>query len=314
MRLLISSLLLATASISTAYAATTSITHPSIIEMQTNVGTITVQLDWDKAPISSQNFLTYVNSSFYKDTFFHRIYSVYDPVDKTKLLIRVVQGGGFDANTMQLKTPLAAIVNEANNGLHNSIGTISMARTNEPNSATSQFFFNTTDNSSSFDFNASTGNAGYAVFGTVIGGMDVVSKIGNYNTIKTAYSEGVPFSEVNDCGFNFCLKKVVVEATYASSVSDSINSWTRVTLNGNGKVTTTPSSFTCSSLSKSCTLKKPFGTAVSLVAKPSEGYEFTGWSGDCSGTVSPLILDTKTKNNNCTAIFTKKAVIKKVSL
>ncbi|MDD5755414.1 MAG: peptidylprolyl isomerase, partial [Methylococcales bacterium] len=278
---------------------------------QTNVGTITIHLNWDKAPISSQNFLNYINSGFYKDTFFHRIYTVADPKDSTKTLIKVVQGGGFDAKTMQLKTPSASIVNEASNGLHNSIGTISMARTAEPNSATSQFFFNVTDNSSSFDAvaaDASTGiaaNVGYAVFGTVTGGMDIVNKIGNYNTIKTAYSEGVPFIDVTDCGFNFCLKKVIIDAVYASNVVDTINSVTRVSVKGNGKVTSMPSSFSCTSGSKSCTLKKPFGTDVSLWAKPFTGYEFKGWSGDCQGTTMPLALNTKTSNNNCTATFTK---------
>lgn len=300
MRKIFTSLLLASASIASVSAATTS--QPSIVEMQTSVGTITIQLNWDKAPISSQNFLNYVNSDFYKDTFFHRIYSVYDPKDNTKLLIRVAQGGGFDAKTMQLKTPLAAIVNEASNGLHNSIGTIAMARTTEPNSATSQFFFNITDNSTNFD--ASASNPGYAVFGEVLSGMDIVNKIGNFGTIKTAYSEGVPFSEVVECGFNFCLKKVVVEAVYTTNVIDELNSSTRIRVNGNGKVTSLPSGLSCSLASKKCTLTKSSGTAVQLIAKPVTGYEFKGWSGDCSGAITPLVLNT-TKNNNCTATFAK---------
>lgn len=303
MRTLISSLLLASASITSAYALVP--IQSSIVEMQTNVGTVTIQLNWDKAPISSQNFLDYVNSGFFKNTFFHRIYSVFDQTDKTKLLTRVVQGGGFDAPTMKQKTTKSAIVNESNNGLHNSIGTIAMARATDPNSATSQFFFNVTDNSSSFDFITSA-NPGYAVFGSVVGGLDVVNKIGNYGTIKTSYSEGVPYSELNDCGFNFCMKKVIIEAVYTGNVVDSINSTTRVSVNGSGKVTTSiPKSFTCTSTSKSCTLVKPFSTAISLIAKPSKGYEFKGWSGDCTGTTTPLILDTSTKNNNCTATFTK---------
>lgn len=308
MRTLVSSLLLASASITSAYAATpltSTIAQPSIVEMQTSVGTITIQLNWDKAPISSKNFLDYVNSNFFKNTFFHRIYSVFDETDKTKLLTRVVQGGGFDAPTMKQKTTKPAIVNESNNGLHNSIGTIAMARATDPNSATSQFFFNVTDNSSSFDFNNSA-NPGYAVFGSVISGLDIVNKIGNYGTIKTAYSEGVPYSELNDCGFNFCMKKVIIEAVYPSNVIDTINSITRVSVNGNGKVTTSiPKSFTCSATSKTCVLSKPFGTAVSLIAKPAKGYELKGWSGDCLGVTATLQLDTTTKNNNCTANFTK---------
>lgn len=341
MRTLISSLLLASVSITSAYAAvkppvTTTIAQPPIVEMQTSVGTVTIQLNWDKAPISSKNFLDYVNSGFYNDTFFHRIYSVYDQTDKTKLLTRVVQGGGFDASTIKQKTTQPAIVNEASNGLHNSVGTIAMARTSEPNSATSQFFFNVTNNSSSFDAIAadtttgSVGSSGYAVFGEVLSGMDIVTKIGNYGTIKTAYSEGVPFSSVTDCGFNFCLKKVIIEAVYTSNVVDTINSVTRVKVNGSGTITTSPAnswtllivksrgevttiSPNCTSKNKSCTLTQPFDAPVSLIAIPSKGYTFTEWSGDCAGTTTPLVLVTTTKNdtnttpqnNNCTATFTK---------
>ena len=303
-------LLLAAVSIGTAQAAnttpvaTTTTIQPAVVEMQTSVGTVTIQLDWDKAPISSKNFLDYINTDFYKNTFFHRIYSVTDPKDSTKTVIKVLQGGGFDAPTMKLKTTNAPIINEATNGLHNAVGTIAMARTNDPNSATSQFFFNLTDNSSYFD--ATSSNPGYAVFGTIISGMDIVNKIGNYTTIKTAYSEGVPFSEVADCGFNFCLKKVIIEKIYTSNNIDSINSWTRVNVNGvGGRVTSSPSGISCISTSKTCNLKKSFGTAVSLTAKANPGYEFKGWSGDCSGTATPLVLDTKTKNNNCTATFSK---------
>lgn len=305
MRKFFTSLLLVSGITSVSAATTTTSSLPSIVEMQTSIGTVTVQLNHDKAPISSKNFLDYVNSGFYKNTFFHRIYSVYDPSDKSKLLIRVAQGGGFDAKTTQLKKPLASIVNEANNGLHNAVGTIAMARTNDPNSATSQFFFNITDNSSSFD--ASTSSAGYAVFGNVIGGMDIVNTIGNFNTIKTGYSEGVPFSnDVEDCGFHFCLKKIIVEAVYASNAIDTINSATRITVNGSGKVTSEPKGISCVANGKTCTLKKPFGTAVTLTAKPSAGYELKGWSGDCSGATTPLGIDTKTSNHNCTATFVKK--------
>jgi uncharacterized repeat protein (TIGR02543 family) len=287
-----------------AATAKASTTQPAIVEMQTSVGTVTIQLDWDKAPISSKNFLDYITADFYKNTFFHRIYTVADPNDNTKTIIKVVQGGGFDAPTMKLKTTNAPIINEAKNGLRNTVGTIAMARTNDPNSATSQFFFNVSNNSSYFD--ATSSNPGYAVFGTVISGIDIVNKIGNYTTIKTAYSEGVPFSEVSDCGFNFCLKKVIIQAIYTSNSADSINSWTRVSVNGvGGRVTSSPSGISCISTSKSCNLKKPFGSAVSLTAKSNPGYEFKGWSGDCSGATTPLVLDTKTKNNNCTATFSK---------
>lgn len=296
MRTVLTSLLLAS-SVTCAYAATT--TQPSIAEIQTSVGTITVQLNHDKAPISAKNFLDYATSGFYKDTFIHR--SVKD---------FVVQGGGMDAKTMQFKETKAPIVSEANNGLSNLKGTVAMARTSDPNSATSQFYFNLKDNlvldkDAPLD-DKGTKSAGYTVFGNVIAGLDIVEKIGGYTTIQTSYSEGVPFSEVDDCGFNFCLKKVIIENVYISDVVDNVNSITRVTVNGTGgRIVSQPTSISCISTSKSCILKKPFGTAVTLNVKPSKGYEFKGWSGDCSGNNVALTLDTKSKNNNCTATFGK---------
>lgn len=299
MRKIFTSLLLASSIASVSAATTTTGSLPSIVEMQTSVGTITIQLNHNKAPISSKNFLDYVNSGFYKNTFIHRAVKDF-----------VIQGGGFDAKTMQLKTTLAPIVNEANNGLSNSKGTIAMARTADSNSATSQFYFNLQDNAglnkdAVLDDKGTKGD-GYAVFGEVIGGMDIVSKIGNYTTIKTNYSEGVPFSDVFDCGFNFCLKKIIVEAVYTSQAIDTINAMTRVSVEGKGKVTSQPKAINCvTSGTAACKTKKPFGTVISLIATPSTGYEFKGWTGDCSGSNATLLLDTKTHNNNCTATFAK---------
>jgi peptidyl-prolyl cis-trans isomerase A (cyclophilin A) len=298
MKTLISTLLVVASSMTMAYAA-----QPSIVEMQTSVGTITIQLNQEKAPITSTNFLNYVNSGFYKDTFFHRVVKGTTAAPN----ISIIQGGGFDANTLASKTTKPAIVNESNNGLKNVIGTISMARTADKNSATSQFFFNFADNSTFLDFGSTNNPDGYAVFGTVIGGMDIVTKIGNFSTIGAAYSTSVPYNAVYDCGFNFCASKIIIENVYTSPVVDSVNSITRVSVKGSGKVTTSiPKSFSCTSKSKSCTLLKPFGTAISLIAKPSTGNDFKGWSGDCSGIVTPLVIDTKAKNNNCTATFVKK--------
>ncbi|MGB4498034.1 MAG: peptidylprolyl isomerase [Methylococcaceae bacterium] len=298
MKTLISTLLVVSSSMTMAYAA-----QPSIVEMQTSVGTITIQLNQEKAPITSTNFLNYVNSGFYKDTFFHRVVKGTTAAPN----ISIIQGGGIDSKTIMFKKTQPAIVNESNNGLKNVAGTISMARTADANSATSQFFFNFADNSASLDFGSTQNPLGYAVFGSVIGGADVMNKIGNYTALKMSYSEGVPVSELFDCGFNLCLKKIIIENIYTSDVVDTINSITRVSVNGSGKVTTSiPKSFSCTSKSKSCTLLKPFGTAISLIAKPSTGYDFKGWSGDCSGIVTTLQLDTATKNNNCTATFVKK--------
>ena len=326
MRFLFTSLLIAT-SMSTAYAIdtpmpllTTSNTstsatslNPSIIEMQTNVGTVTMELNWDKAPISSQNFLNYTNKGFYKNTVFHRT---------LKQGISIVQGGGLDAQTIKFKTTSSPIKNESSNGLSNTKGTVAMARTSEPDSATSQFFFNFADNLGLNKSSDLPAGAGYAVFANVIGGMDVVTQIGGLSTLKTSYStDGTPYlSSVVDCGFNFCLKKVIIENMYTSKVVDNINSITRVTVNGTGgKVTSTPAGINCTSTSKAgsktCVLTKPFGTDVSLISTPSKGYEFRGWSGDCQSFTTPLPLTTKItdttansavpKNNNCTATFAK---------
>jgi uncharacterized repeat protein (TIGR02543 family) len=309
MRKIFTSLLLAS-SIGTAYSETavpisvTAITttsassSPSIAEIQTNIGTITTQLNWEKAPISSQNFVNYANKGFYKNIVFHRVIKDF-----------MLQTGGVDVVTGQFKTPDKPIVNESSNGLTNLKYTLAMARAKEADTATSQFFINTKDN----DFlNKSATSDGYAVFGEVISGKEFVDKINGYLTITTGYSSdgGVPVMTdgVYECGINFCLKKIYIENVYLSQIVDKSNSYTRVSVSGRGgEITSTPSGIRCLSTSKSCTLKKPFSTAVSLTAKASTGYEFKGWSGDCSGIVTPLVIDTKTKNNNCTATFAKKS-------
>jgi cyclophilin family peptidyl-prolyl cis-trans isomerase len=326
MRYLFTSLLIATG-MNAAYAADapTSITplvisanpttslNPSIVEMQTNIGTVTMELDWTKAPISSKNFLDYTNKGFYKNTVFHRT---------VKQGISIVQGGGLDAQTITFKKTATPIKNESSNGLSNLKGTVAMARTAEPDSATSQFFFNFADNLGLNKSSDLPAGAGYAVFANVIGGMDIVTQIGGLSTLKTSYSsDGTPYlSTVTDCGFNFCLKKVIIENIYTSKVVDSTSSITRVTVNGTGgKITSLPAGISCTSTSKAasktCVLTKALGTPVSLISTPSKGYEMRGWSGDCQGFTTPLPLTTKItdettkvttpKNNNCTATFAK---------
>lgn len=136
-----------------------------VVVINTNMGDIQLELAADKAPASVANFLSYVEDKHYDGTVFHRVISNF-----------MIQGGGFDSN-MQKKATKAAIQNEANNGLKNKRGTIAMARTGDPHSATAQFFINVVDN----DFlNFSGKNPrgwGYAVFGTVTQGLDVVDKI-----------------------------------------------------------------------------------------------------------------------------------------
>ncbi|MBJ9741748.1 peptidyl-prolyl cis-trans isomerase [Acinetobacter oleivorans] len=149
----------------------------TLVEMQTNLGNIEIQLYDEKAPISVKNFKTYIKSNFYKDTIFHRVIPGF-----------MVQGGGLTAN-MQEKTTRAPIKNEAGNGIANTRGTLAMARTANPDSATSQFFINVADNSF---LNRSAGNAGYAVFGKVIKGMDVVDHIVKVSTTNDGMHQNVP--------------------------------------------------------------------------------------------------------------------------
>lgn len=135
------------------------------VEMETNMGTIVLELDPDKAPKTVENFVRYVEDNFYDGTIFHRVIDDF-----------MIQGGGFTADYEQ-KSTRASIENEANNGLKNELGAIAMARTNEPHSATAQFFINVKENSF-LDYTASTPRGwGYAVFGKVVKGMDVVEKI-----------------------------------------------------------------------------------------------------------------------------------------
>jgi len=151
------------------------------IKIETSMGDIVVELYPSKAPISVKNFLNYVDEGFYEGTVFHRV-----------MLDFMIQGGGFNENGNQKKTK-SPIQLESDNGLKNEIGTIAMARTNQPNSATSQFFINTADN----DFlNYGYRDEGYAVFGKVIEGYDVVEEIENSDTtIKFGMSDW-PVEEV----------------------------------------------------------------------------------------------------------------------
>ncbi|MCF7860942.1 peptidyl-prolyl cis-trans isomerase [Candidatus Woesearchaeota archaeon] len=139
----------------------------TIVVIETSKGNIEVQLDADKAPISVENFLKYVDVGFYDGTVFHRVISNF-----------MIQGGGFTADGKQ-KSTNSPIKLESQNGLKNLRGTIAMARTSVPDSATSQFFINVVDN----DFlNYRPGNDGYAVFGKVVSGMDIVDSIKQVET------------------------------------------------------------------------------------------------------------------------------------
>lgn len=159
----------------------------TIVEMKTSLGNIEIELFNDKAPISVKNFETYAKSKFYNETIFHRVIPGF-----------MVQGGGMNVK-MQEKPTRPAIRNEANNGLKNTRGTLAMARTNNPNSATSQFFINVENN----DFlDKSMMNDGYAVFAKVTKGMDVVDKIVKVPTTTVAMHQNVPRQAVKILSVN----------------------------------------------------------------------------------------------------------------
>lgn len=157
--------------------------HPQVL-METNYGTIVIELYPEKAPKTVENFLAYVHEGFYDGTIFHRVIADF-----------MVQGGGFTPD-MGKKITRAPIQNEADNGLRNQIGTVAMARTNDPHSATAQFFINVAQNSF-LDFREKTPRAyGYAVFGKVIQGMKTVNQIRNVRTgFKNGYGD-VPLEPV----------------------------------------------------------------------------------------------------------------------
>ncbi|WP_305457205.1 peptidylprolyl isomerase [Photobacterium leiognathi] len=151
-----------------------------MIIFTTNVGDITIELNKQKAPVTAKNFLKYCQDGFYEGTIFHRVIKGF-----------MIQGGGYTAN-MKEKPTRAPIVNEANRGLKNVIGSIAMARTDAPHSATAEFFINVADND--FLNHTATTNAGwgYAVFGQVTAGMDVVNKIAKVKTTSIRDYEDVP--------------------------------------------------------------------------------------------------------------------------
>ena len=155
-----------------------------MVKIHTNYGVITLTLFADKAPITVANFLDYVKEGFYDNTIFHRVIDGF-----------MIQGGGFEPGMGQ-KESKATIQNEANNGLVNALGTVAMARTNEPHSATAQFFINVGDNSFLNFKSESTDGWGYCVFAEVSEGMDVVEKIRAVATGNSGYHQDVPEEDV----------------------------------------------------------------------------------------------------------------------
>jgi peptidyl-prolyl cis-trans isomerase B (cyclophilin B) len=155
-----------------------------MIRMQTTKGVIEIELDAEKAPITVENFLTYVKDGFYDGTIFHRVIDGF-----------MIQGGGLEAG-MKEKQTREPIKNEADNGLPNDRGTIAMARTNDPHSATAQFFINVSDNAFLNFRSQSVDGWGYCVFGKVINGMDVVDTIKGVATTTKGFHQDVPAEDV----------------------------------------------------------------------------------------------------------------------
>lgn len=171
-----------------AFFSQTVLANNTLIEMNTSMGLIEIELYNDQAPISAKNFESYVKANFYTNTIFHRVIPNF-----------MVQGGGFDSNMVEKENKRATIQNESSNGLSNKRGTLAMARTNDPNSARSQFFINLVDNQF---LDRSAMNAGYAVFGEIKKGMDVVDQIakvptGSYNMHQNVPNEAIKILSVN---------------------------------------------------------------------------------------------------------------------
>ncbi len=158
-------------------------THPPRVTLETSLGNIVLELDPQRAPVTVANFIQYVEDGHYDGTVFHRVIPNF-----------MIQGGGFTAD-MRQKPTRAPIELESRNGLSNVVGTVAMARTNVPNSATAQFFINVTNNAFLDQANARDGH-GYAVFGRVVSGMDVVERIRTVPTTRRGMHADVPATPV----------------------------------------------------------------------------------------------------------------------
>ncbi|MBT2792187.1 peptidylprolyl isomerase [Paraburkholderia strydomiana] len=155
-----------------------------MVELHTNHGVIKLELDAEKAPKSVENFLNYVKAGHYDNTVFHRVIDGF-----------MIQGGGFEPG-MKQKPTAEPINNEANNGLKNVNGSVAMARTNDPHSATAQFFINVNDNDFLNHSSPTPQGWGYAVFGKVVEGMDIIEKIKKVKTGSKGFHQDVPVDDV----------------------------------------------------------------------------------------------------------------------
>ena len=162
--------------------------NPTVL-IETTMGNFTIELDMQNAPNSSENFLAYVDDGYFVDTTFHRVIPNF-----------MVQGGGITADMQDKPSKRAPIQNEANNGLNNDRGTLAMARTGDPHSATSQFFINHADNAFLNFTSESDQGWGYAVFGKVTDGMDIVDAIASVETGNSGGHQNVPIETITITG------------------------------------------------------------------------------------------------------------------
>ncbi len=166
----------------------TSAANPTVL-IETTMGNITIELDMQNAPVSGENFLAYVDDGYFVDTTFHRVIPNF-----------MIQGGGITADMDDKPSERAPIDNEANNGLQNDRGTLAMARTSDPHSATSQFFINHADNGFLNHTSESVQGWGYAVFGKVTEGMDVIDAIAQVPTGNQGGHQNVPIDTITITG------------------------------------------------------------------------------------------------------------------
>jgi cyclophilin family peptidyl-prolyl cis-trans isomerase len=179
------------------FVVTANVNAATQVDFETSLGNFTVEVYPEKAPKTVENFLQYVKDGFYDNTIFHRVISRF-----------MIQGGGFERDLTQ-KPTRSPIANESDNGLLNHTGTIAMARTQDPNSATSQFFINLVDNQSLNYTSPEPSGVGYCVFGKVVKGMDVVHKIGLVPTGNMRGFSDVPIRPVT-------IKHVEIKSVTAS--------------------------------------------------------------------------------------------------
>jgi peptidyl-prolyl cis-trans isomerase A (cyclophilin A) len=282
---------------------------PPYAEIVTNFGTILVELDIAKAPISSKNFISYALAGAYNNSLFHRsVKYSYDPVTAKGDPYGIIQTGGYSVyNPGAHIATTPAIINEAYNGLSNTAGTLGMARLDDPDSANSEFFFNVTDNSTVFD--KTTTRPGYAVFGKVLADdYNLIKAINGFAALgrflltgsntpalyTAAYIDRVYLSDFDPRSTT----KVTVRAAVAADAKTTTLGFGTVSCGGTSRKSV------CSTTKTISTTKKP--SVLQLKATPLKNSAFTGWRGDCQGYKNPIILPL-TRNYNCTATFIKTA-------